>query len=393
MSSDSTTDITTTANGANDDNTESNSNDSSNDSNSSGPPSYTTRDVILFRAEAIGNSSSVLLHLDRDVDEDPLPFTYLPGHVVALEVPLSLAVLDNDDDKTDEKQQKTIRDAHTNHGWMRGPYTISSANANTLTILIQTVGLKSRTLAQAPPQTRLRIGGQFHVPIVQGIVHPAVKRLVMISTGVGIGPCVGAMEHLVYDPTVKSHIQHIDLVASFRTVHDILYHDYLNMWASSCDPPDRFRFAPLVTRTSNDDDNDNDTEPTGRIASSMERLQHYLLHRPPPPPEEEVLPMDEDNHNQDETTTPPNPLAVAPSPTPFCTVTETHYHLIGNGQMIHEWKQGLAQAGVESALVTVEAYFNHKAEPCTETIHRIAQVVTQGRRPPDNHQQDQETRE
>jgi len=58
-----------------------------------------------------------------------------------------------------------------------------------------------------------------------------------------------------------------------------------------------------------------------------------------------------------------------------CSLTETHYHLIGNGQMVAEWKAGLSKAGVPSERITVESYFNHKAPPSEEAIATIATVI------------------
>ena len=54
---------------------------------------------------------------------------------------------------------------------------------------------------------------------------------------------------------------------------------------------------------------------------------------------------------------------------------DTHYHLIGNGQMVSEFKAGLEKAGVPNDKVTVEMYFNHKAEVDAETVDRIAAAV------------------
>ena len=60
----------------------------------------------------------------------------------------------------------------------------------------------------------------------------------------------------------------------------------------------------------------------------------------------------------------------------ICSTADTHYHLIGNGQLVNEWKAGLAQAGVPDEKVTVEAYFNHRAESNNDAIDNIASVVS-----------------
>ena len=56
---------------------------------------------------------------------------------------------------------------------------------------------------------------------------------------------------------------------------------------------------------------------------------------------------------------------------------DTHFHLIGNGQMVNEWKEGLGKAGVPAKRVTIEQYFNHKAESNPESIENIASVVSE----------------
>ena len=53
----------------------------------------------------------------------------------------------------------------------------------------------------------------------------------------------------------------------------------------------------------------------------------------------------------------------------------THFHLIGNGAMVNEWRAGLKGAGVPEDLVTTETYFNHKAEPDPAVVDRIAAAL------------------
>ena len=43
--------------------------------------------------------------------------------------------------------------------------------------------------------------------------------------------------------------------------------------------------------------------------------------------------------------------------------------------MVKEFKEGLLKAGVLEERITLEVYFNHKAEPSQEAIDRIAEVV------------------
>ena len=58
---------------------------------------------------------------------------------------------------------------------------------------------------------------------------------------------------------------------------------------------------------------------------------------------------------------------------------DTHFHLIGNGAMVNEWKEGLGKAGVPEEFVTTETYFNHKAEADAEVVERISTKIAAGR--------------
>merc|ERR1712084_119322 len=52
-------------------------------------------------------------------------------------------------------------------------------------------------------------------------------------------------------------------------------------------------------------------------------------------------------------------------------IENTHFHLIGNGQMVKEWKEGLTQAGIPEDKVTIEMYFNGMAEADSDAIKTI----------------------
>ena len=47
----------------------------------------------------------------------------------------------------------------------------------------------------------------------------------------------------------------------------------------------------------------------------------------------------------------------------------------GRGQMVSEFKSGLQKAGVPDDKVTIEIYFNHKADVDTDVVDRIAAAV------------------
>jgi predicted ferric reductase len=125
-----------------------------------------------------------MLHIDTDTAID-----YQPGNVLALEIEgnLNLSELEENED------------AKTNGGFLRGPYTVSRATEKSLDILIKVVGDKSKMFANAEAGTPVKFGGKFKVPIVEGIQKEETKRVVLISTGVGVGPCVGAVEEALKD--------------------------------------------------------------------------------------------------------------------------------------------------------------------------------------------------
>ena len=272
-----------------------------------GAPQYDKRDAILRRAEVVGEGS-VMMHIDSTDGVD-----YQPGHVLALEI----------EDKGISTNEKNAQDAESNGGWLRGPYTVSRASENSFDVLIKVVGDKSRAFASAEPGTSLKFGGKFKVPIYEGISKEDTQRVVLISTGVGVGPCIGAIEKMLSDNGFSAKV---DLFASFRTDAEVVCRDYLDELESK--HPEQFNWKPIITSQ------------TGRISESKESISPIV------------------------------------SPDGICNIKRTHYHLIGNGQLVNEWKAGLAQAGVPEEKVTVEAYFNHKAESDEKAIGMIADVIS-----------------
>jgi hypothetical protein len=53
----------------------------------------------------------------------------------------------------------------------------------------------------------------------------------------------------------------------------------------------------------------------------------------------------------------------------------THFHLVGNGQFVVDFKQGLLDGGVAEERVTTEKYFNGKAEPDADVAKFVADAV------------------
>jgi NAD(P)H-flavin reductase len=48
-----------------------------------------------------------------------------------------------------------------------------------------------------------------------------------------------------------------------------------------------------------------------------------------------------------------------------------HFHLVGNGEMVHLVRTALYRTGVSAARVSIETYFNHYAEPSDEAIDQF----------------------
>jgi ferredoxin-NADP reductase len=263
-----------------------------------------------------------MLHIERDVDDDT-PLEYQAGHVLALEI--------QQDDANVNSNEKNTQGTLSNGGWMRGPYTVSRGSESSFDILIKVVGDKSKRFVSAAPGTEVRFGGKFKVPIYDGIQKNMdhIERVVLLSTGVGVGPCVGAIEEMLADDNfLKANGVKVDLFASFRTPGEVVYRKYLDGLVAK--HPDQFQWKAIITSE------------VGRISDSEENARMII--------------------NDSGTTD---------------SVKSTHYHLIGNGQLVNEWKAGLFQAGVPQEKVTTEAYFNHKATSNEKAIDIIASVIAE----------------
>ena len=192
---------------------------------------------------------------------------------------------------------------------------------------MKVVGEKSKLFSTASPGTPLQFGGKFKVPILEGIDIDTTKRIVLISTGVGVGPCVGAIEKalLLGQEEESSSFPPIDLIASYRTEEEIVYKDHLDKLQK--EHADKFAWKAIITSEH------------GRMSSTADSLR--------------VL-----------------------TDTSFdAGLEDTHYHLIGNGSMVTNFKAGLHKAGVNDDKITVEMYFNHKAEVDEKAVERIADAV------------------
>lgn len=256
------------------------------------PPQYDKRAASVVSNVEVGKSS-ILVRVKADDDS---PVDYQPGHVLALEVP----------DPSEEGK------------WMPGPYTVARADDSSFEVLMKVVGEKSGIYRDSEVGSPLRFGGKFKVPILEGINQDGLKRVVGISTGVGIGPFLGFAEEALS----KTSIPRIDLYAGYRESEDICCAEALDDLAKTY--PDRFSWTPVISTVS------------GRT-SSAENLNMIANEKP--------------------------------------IAGETHYHMIGNGSMVNEWKAGLEAAGVADERITLEMYFNHKEAARPEAVDAIGAAL------------------
>mmetsp|Transcript_5914 Transcript_5914/g.10685 ORF Transcript_5914/g.10685 Transcript_5914/m.10685 type:complete len:389 (-) Transcript_5914:1043-2209(-) len=303
-------------------------------------PQYQKQDAILRKVEPTGKGN-FLLHVDYERSNDnsgEAVLEYQPGNVLALEIESPASLKDTTPAEFAVMNEKTKKDLTANGGWLRGPYTVSRSTSSGFQILIKEVGYKSHIFAEAEPGTPVKFGGKFKVPIVEGILNSLelegasrTERVVMVATGVGIGPCVGAIETMVQEvDSASSYSGRIDLLASFRTEEDVAMEKDLNRLAAEY--PQRFQWKSIISSK------------VGRISGNQESLESYLK------------PNDDGDSK-------------------ICSVQNTHYHLIGNGQLVNEWKAGLEKAGVPSERVTFESYFNTMSEADMSAVENIACIV------------------
>ena len=214
-----------------------------------------------------------------------------------------------------------IQDPSDKEEWMKGPYTVTRSTEKSFDVLYKVVGKKTETYSAAQIGDKLQFGGKFKVPILEGLVDTDnLDRVVGLSTGVGIGPLIGFAEQALLNTELSYRI---DLYVAFRESEDVCCKDTLDALVTAY--PDRFSWTPVISS----------------IDGHFSTIDNLKVIR-----------------KQDA------PAAGA-----------THYHMIGNGSMVNEWKAGLSEAGVPDTRVTLEMYFNHKEAPREDVVKQIAEVL------------------
>ncbi len=190
------------------------------------------------------------------------------------------------------------------------PYTISKSDLEQgiFEHLYRVIpgGKFTPVLANLPVGSVINFRGIFHNPIIREISEGA-NAFIGISTGTGIGPLYGFAEKALNENILPIPIT---LYAGFRDSKDLCLEKELNELSEKY-----LNFSCQITFT-------NPPESwqglKGRVTESVPQLLDDLQN--------------------------------------------THYHLVGNGNMIGEMMSALIKAGVPKNRVTTESYFNHKGK-------------------------------
>ena len=211
----------------------------------------------------------------------------------------------------------------------KGPYTVTRAQGKTLDIVYRVIptGRKTPAMDAMEPGAPVRFGGRFGTPIEEG-VDPAVERVVGIATGAGLAPLVGYAERALQDGSCPR----IELYGGFRSLADVCCSKELDALAAA--HPTKFSWTACIskpmacTAVSLAGPSVGGARASGRVTRSVPPLLE--------------------------------------------TTQGTHFHLIGNGEMVKEFKAGCLEAGVAEERVTTEIYFNGKAEADPDAVALVA---------------------
>ncbi|MGH9282189.1 MAG: ferredoxin--NADP reductase [Acidimicrobiales bacterium] len=246
------------------------------------------RRAVLRDYEALTSTGTVRLTFEV-VDEHP--FNYLPGYFVGIRTELG------------------------DLGIRRSPYCIFSPpdGSRTFELLVRLVpeGPVSCYLAAMELGDELTFrgpSGRCMIPKDEG------SELVMLATGVGIGPLLGLSHHLFSDGFERP----ITLYWGLRLVEDICLLDQLE-----------------------------------ELSRSPHFSYHVSLSQPPD---------DWGGLRGRVTETVPPRLA---------TLAGKHFYLVGNGAMIEEMYAALSDVGVDDLQIYTETYFNVRYRPTDEAVAGI----------------------
>jgi NAD(P)H-flavin reductase len=200
------------------------------------------------------------------------------------------------------------------------PYTVSKSDIEKgifehLYRLIPN-GKFTPVLSRIRPGQIINFRGIYHNPIAAEISQ-GTAEIIGIATGTGIGPLYGFAEKIL---SQNSEIP-ITLYVGYRYPEDVSLKEELNALAEKYS-----NFKWQITYTNPPE---NWEGLSGRVTESIPPL--------------------------------------------LKNIDNTHFHLVGNGNMIGEFRAALLKTGVEGPRITVESYFNHrgKSSPEPEIVDEI----------------------
>lgn len=251
------------------------------------------RPARVVENHAVANGSMWIALETRD----KFPTAFEPGHVLGLGLKL--------DDNTLMRHAYTVSRGQPSAGRFAHLYRVISG------------GRLSPRLAQLSTEDEVFFHGPFHTPIQQEIQNDA-ERIVLMSTGAGIGPLFGYAEKALAEGETRP----MRLYAGFREESHTCLADELDALAKT---HPNFAWHFTLTQPSNDW-----RGLRGRVTECVPELIDGRELR------------------------------------------TYHFHLVGNGEMVHLVRSALHQAGVSAARVSIETYFNHYANPQDDSIRRLA---------------------
>jgi CDP-4-dehydro-6-deoxyglucose reductase len=206
-------------------------------------------------------------------------------------------------------------------GHMRHAYTISRADPESRQFehLYRVIpgGRMTPRLAALPAGSVMYFHGPFHTPI-QKEIRTAARRIVLVATGTGIGPVFGYAEKALNEGESRP----MTLYAGFHVESDMCLVAELQELARKYQ---NFAWHFIVSHPS--------------------ELWRGLVGRVT-----DWVPEQIDTNNLD----------------------SYHFHLVGNGEMVHVMRKALHHAGVFPERVSIETYFNHYAQPPESEIDQLA---------------------
>jgi len=174
-----------------------------------------------------------------------------------------------------------------------------------------------------PHLSRLSIGdtvffhGPFHTPIQQEI-QAGAEHIILIATGTGVGPLFGYAEKALHEGERRP----ITLYAGF--------HEESHLCLSS-------ELAALAGRFRNFAWHFMVTHPSKAWRGLTGRVTECVPGQ-----------LDKDK------------------------LETYHFHLVGNGEMVHLVRKALHRAGISPGRVSIETYFNHHVDPSEVDIDKLA---------------------